>query len=109
MIFMENLVVYDSEGAHSLGVQTSDYGCCLVFAQDCPTKILASQYFGWAIPCPQVGQHWLKTELELVVGHWHANKVGNYPNKNQSFGHDQRELVGVHLSSNPNIPDTGYG
>jgi hypothetical protein len=50
---------------------------------------IALPIFCLSYSCPQVGKHCLKNELELVVGHWHAQKVGNYANKNQPFGHDQ--------------------
>jgi hypothetical protein len=49
------------------------------------------------------GQHWLKNELVFIVGHWQAKKVSNYPNKNQSFGHDQK-IGRVCFGSNPNTP-----
>jgi hypothetical protein len=29
-------------------------------------------------------------ELKLVMEHWQAKKIGNYPNNNQSFGHEKK-------------------
>ena len=54
-----------------------------------PYHFLASQNFGWAFACPQVGQLWLKKWTRVDSGALVCQKVGHYPNKDQFFGLEQ--------------------
>ncbi len=82
---------------------------------------LADQGYVWFVPKVAPSKHWLakilvevlvshdladigkKNELELARVHWHAQKNGNHPNKDQSLGHDQN-FGQVHFGHNPNAP-----
>jgi hypothetical protein len=75
----------------------------LVCAQNFPTKNFANKYFGIAISCLQVSQHWLQKCIKFGSGALASQNIVNYLIKNQYFGHDKK-IDRVCFGINPNTP-----